>query len=909
MSERTPTPPRLVRSLLSAALHAHDRPFALADLDEEFSERALERGTPSARWWYRRQVLASLAPALRGRFVRRARAGERGPRNAFVNSVGNDLRFGARMMVRTPMMTILTVLSLGVGLGGVTVVLAVVDALLFQPPIGIDAPSGIVSIYRTDAEGNPYGALSYADYQDVATEIGSLSGAAVASFRSVSLLADGVPTSEFMEEVSNNYFDVTGMRPHLGRAFVASDFAEGGETRLAVLGHDAWHDHFSASEAAIGSTIRVDGVAFTVVGVAPDGVKSRRVPLEPDIWIPLGSLQPSGRLSEEALIDRGQRRLRLLGRLGASSSLEMVQAEATALASRLADELPDVWAPDGTGAQAFTVVSESASRTNPRGRVMIIAAATFFLAVAGMILLLACANVAGLFVARAQRRRAEMALRASLGASRMQIVRMLVAEGVWPGILGALLGVGIASWATGLMSSAPLPVEVPIGLDVSVTPPVLAASFAVALVATLIFSLLPAVGSARADVARALREQGSGGRGKFWSVRNALVIVQCATSVVLIIGATLVVRTLSVASVTDLGFEHDRVAVATHRLPAVTAMAGDEASLSELMTLRDRLDALDGVDEVAMSSVLELTLFVTTTPLPIAVDGYQAVGGEPELVFHNAVTPGYLEMLSIPILAGRSFESADGPEATRVAVVNTSFAERYWAGLDPVGRSFTGGAGPDAVTYQVVGVSRDGKYLDFDDPPTPYFYSALYQDPRAHVAVLVKGRGEAHEHLAGLRREVVPEDGVVQMMPPSVLSDQVSIQFLHLQVLVRILGWGGLFGLFLAAIGIYGVVAFAVTQRSKEMAIRVALGAEVGNVVRSVAMDGVRLALCGLVVGVLVAIPSATLVGTLLYGVAPTDPAALGSSLGLLLAVAVGASLFPALRITRVDPMVTLRSE
>ncbi len=906
MSRRRPHgTPRFSRLLLSAALHSRDRRFALADLEEEFRERLSLQGHRRAGWWYRGQVLASLLPALRGRLIARG-FGERGTEAGALSHLGSDLRIGARMMLRTPLVSVVTVLSLGVGLGAVAVVLSIVDGLLLQPPVGLEEPTEIVSIYRTDPDGSPYGGLSHADFLRVADEVEAFSGVAATSFRSASLASEGGPSSVFMEAVSPNFFTVTGIRPQLGRAFTEADLTRAGDTRVAVLGHNAWQEHFGARERVLGATVRVDGVPFTVVGVAPDGVRSRRVPLEPDVWVPLGSLQPSGSLSSADRLDHDQRALRLLGRLESTATLDMAQAQADVLASRLVVEHPQSWAPEGTGAQSFAVVSEARSRTNPRIRTALFGAGAFFFVVAVMILLLACANVAGLFVARAQRRRGEMALRASLGASRGRIVRMLLAEGIWPGALGGLLGVGIATWATRALGSVALPVEVPIRLDVHITPLVLLMTSGVAVLATLLFSLLPAIGITRTDVASTVREHSTGGRPRFWSVRNGLVVGQCAISALLIVGATLVVRTLAVASVSDLGFDHSGIAVATHRAPPTVSPDEARESLGELRT---RLAEVEGVERVAMAAVLELTLFQMLPPLPIHVDGFEPSGDTQELVFHNAVTPGYLEMLSVPMLAGRTLQPSDGAADAPVAVVNRSFADRYWPSLDPIGRTFVAGDREAAVRYRVVGVARDGKYVDFDDPPTPYFYTSLNQDPQSHVAVLLKGGGAAHDHLGVLRREVVPEDGVVQIMPPTLLSDQVSVQFLHLQVLSRLLGWGGFFGLFLAGIGIYGVVAFAAGQRSKEVALRVALGADASTVVRAVAMDGVRLASLGIIIGVGIALPAARVARSLLFGISPTDTAALGVSLTLLFVVAIGASVLPALRVATIDPMATLRSE
>jgi predicted permease len=367
----------------------------------------------------------------------------------------------------------------------------------------------------------------------------------------------------------------------------------------------------------------------------------------------------------------------------------------------------------------------------------------------------------------------------------------------------------------------------------------------------------------------------------------------------------------------DLGFDATNVAVATKRLDAnVSSREG----VQYIRDLRDRLAAHSGVARVAMSQSLELTLFRMSGPVGLAAFGEESAGPV-EPAYHNAVTPGYLEMMGVPLLRGRTLEETDDEGSRSVAVINETFANRYWPEEDPIGRTFEVqkevGAGPsiaargerDARSLEVVGVTRDGTYLDFDDGAIAYFWTSLYQEWQPHFAVAVEGVQSAESMFPILRESIDLSEGEVQMIVPSALSDQISIQFIHLRVASVLLGWGGLFGLFLASIGIYGVVAFEVSRRAREMAIRIALGAERTSVLRSVALDGLRPAIVGLAIGVLIVVGLANLAKSVLFGVSPVDPLAIAGGVGTLLLVAALASVIPARRAMRIDPMGTLRSE
>ena len=930
---RRPTPgtPSVAKAILGALLPREDRRFALADLEEEFEERAGLDGLASARRWYRRQVMRSAWPTLRSRVTRLlprfTAIHEDGPHAAapdngmggglgvMVHNVVSDLLFGLRSLRRTPVAVAVTILSLGIGIGAVTAAFAVANSFLLRPPVGLASPERLVTLYTSEDDGEPYGVSSYPDYRDMLRDLEAMGDAAAIAARSVSLGRGEEIQPVFGEEVSGNYFTVTGIRPVLGRTFLPEEGEAGAPRRVVVLGHDLWVRRFGSDPGVLGSAVRLNGLDFTVVGVAPDGVTSRRVPLEAELWVPVGSIDKAEGARVAELQDRGVRRFLIFARLQDGATLEQLQAQAAVFTDRLAQEYPDSWWDNRDEARTLTAVAEKDSRVRPGLRGLLGGIGVFFVATTGLILLIACSNVTSLFLARASSRSREMAVRASLGARRGRLVAMLMTEALIPGLAAGVVGVLVAAWTVGIINNASLPMNLPVHLSIDLDRRVLAFVVLTAVGASLVFGLIPALEGSRPSLVPALKgEGGVRARGRL-NPRNVLVVVQCAASLVLLVGATLFVRALGSATDMKLGVDPERVAVATKTLDADEY--GPEQGLQYLRELREEIASRPGVEDVQLSRSLELTLLLFSAGVELTVDGENPGADGNDSYMRNSVTPGYLDMLGIRMLRGRSLDESDAPGAPLVAVVNKTMAERFWPGEEALGKRFevtdplasAHGGIPGARTFEVVGVASDGKYGDFDDAPTPYFWTSLYQDYSSTVAVLAKGVESAEAMVPLLREAIELDNGEVQMLPPSTFASQLSLQFIHLRIASKVLTWGGAFGLFLAVIGIYGIVSFAVTQRTREMAVRIAIGAERLQVVRTIVRDGMRLALLGLALGLVVALPSARLLQSVLAGISPLDPLAFGGGLALLLAAALVASLIPARRATRIDPMKTLREE
>ena len=860
--------------------------------------------------------------ARRGLRTRKASRGKSAGRGRPFGTFLQDLRFGLRSLRKTPVVALVTLLSLGFGVGAVTSAYSLAAGTIFRKPVGLVDPQGLVTIYTSRDDGEPYGSSSYPDYLSIAQEVEGLEGTAAFGLRGF-VLGEG-PTSVSMlaEEVSGNYFAVTGIRPTLGRAFLPEEAEPERVESVVILGHHIWTEQFGGSPEVLGRTVHLNGQPFTVVGIGPKGVVSRRVPVLTDAWVPIGVPGTRSPRRAEALLDRASRPYLLLGRMKDGIEVEQIRAQLSVLAGRLGQEYAEAWT-DGRGqAHTLSALPEKNSRLNPRARPLVAGVAVFFLVATGFILLIACSNVATLFLARAGRRQREMAIRLSLGASRLRLVGQLLTEGLILGLSGGALGAFLAFLAARQIQAFSLPLNVPFSLAVSLDHRVMIFACLASVGATLLFGLIPTWEASRQDLMPSLKGEARGflGGAKGRSSRRTrgrsqLVVVQCAASLVLMVGAALFLRTLQEATTMDLGFSTQGVAVMTKSLPESDYAPVE--GIEVFRALREDLSALPGVTSAQLSRSLELTLFQAGAEATVYPEGPGVEVGEGQRILRNSVTPGYLEMLEVPLLKGRMLQESDGPGTPMAAVVNETFARRFWPGEDPVGRRFRisdpdgwmGGREGEPIWLTVVGMVKNGSYEDFDDGLIPYFWTSLFQDYASTVAVSLKGVGGGEEMVPLLRDHVELAPGEVPMVYPSTLDGQVSIQFIHLRIASVLLGWGGVFGLILAAIGLFGIVTMAVTERTREMAIRLALGADRREVIGLVAGRGTRLAALGILVGLLIGLPLAHLLKSLFFGVGALDPWALSGGIGVTVLVALVASVVPARRVTRIDPMTVLREE
>ncbi|MEJ2203338.1 MAG: ADOP family duplicated permease [Gemmatimonadota bacterium] len=897
--------PRALTRLLEWVCPAEDRSFVLSDLRQEFEERCEAEGLRAARRWYRDQVARSILPCL-GRRIRALRPGALG-------GLGADVRYASRRLAATPMQALVTVISLGIGIGVTTAIFTVGNAFLFQTPGGLEDTEGLVALYTSDGRGDLYQRTSFPDYRDIVGDADLFAGL-TAVRPGVARWTEGEVSERLIVEiVTGNYFDILGVRLPLGRGFLPEETVPGRAEQVVVLAHRFWEERLAADPGVLGRAVRLNGRDFTVVGVAPKGLIGRFLRLKVDAWVPVGLPGGFYHSTPQQLVDRSDREYLVYGRLRPGVTLERAQAQVAVVADRLLARHADSWQDDRGEARRLTVLTERDSRIPPSGRVALKGAFGLLLAGGGAVLLIACINVAGLFLARAARRRREVAVRLSLGASRSRVVRLLLVEALLVALVGGGLGVWLASLSAGVLGSIPIPLDVPLAFAVGLDGPVLAFALAVSLLSCLAFGLVPALQATKPDLTPTLRDGGLGRRRRI-GLRGTLVVVQVAVSVILLVGAGLALRTAAAAGRFPRALDPSGIALVSRTIR--DDGIGEAEIRRRVLDLAERVAADPVVEAVSIASVPELSPWVGGARGRLEVEGYLPSPEEDMVVSYNAVTPGYFEMVGMQPARGRLIDTRDQEGSPAVALVNETFARRYWPGDTGLGRRFrvvekrtfdTPYSAPPR-TFEVVGVLPDVRVTP-DQAPEPFYWTSYLQDVSRLAVVHARGRFDAASVVPVLRREVVAVGDDVQLVPPRTYEDLMAFMLLPQRLASRAFGYAGMFALLLAVMGIYGIVSFAVSQRTREMAIRQAIGAGRGHVVRSILLDGMRLAGFGMAIGLAMALGGAYLARSGLMGISPVDPAAVLGGVGILLGAAFVATWVPARRVTRADPMRILRDE
>lgn len=901
-------PPGLARRVLAWLCPPVDRRFVMSDLAEEFEARAAADGGRQARRWYRGQVLRSALPCARRRLGALFRSSGRGG----LGDLGGDVRYALGRLVTTPVQTLVTVVSLGVGIGLTTSVFAVANAFLFQAPGGLTNTDGLVALFTSDERGGPYNASSYPDVQEMANLTGVFQDVAAIRAGAVRWEGGGASRRVLVEIVDGGFFDVLGVTLPLGRSFAPEETVLGQAAPVAIVSYEVWQELFDGDRSILGRVVRLDGREFTVIGVAPEGLLGRFMRLRIDVWVPVGLPGGIYHSTPRELRDRAAREYLAWGRLAPGVPPRQAQARLDALAARLRQEHPEAWLDDRGSPRRLTLLTEEEARVPPDARAAMGATAGFLLAGAALVLLIACLNVAGLFLARALARRREIAVRLSLGAGRGRIVRLLLAEALAPALAGGVVGLGITFVAARALGSIPVPLDVPLGFDVGIDGRVLGFALATSVATCLAFGLLPALRASRPDLVGALRGDESGGRGGRLGVRQTLVTLQVAGSLALLLGAALCLRSTGALASADPGLDPEDVAVASWQ--PEEGQDDEESARSAVLELSDRLLASPEIEEVAAAAVAELSPWAREATAELRVDGRDPTASGRTVVAGNVVSPGYFAMLDLKPVRGRTFGAADDATSAPVAVVNETFARTFWPGGEALGRRFTilrrrfVGRPYDYLprAVEVIGVLPDVRVLPGRDEP--FFWTSLLQDHSPGAVFHVRSPNGPAAAVPELRR-IVQERGGVYLVPAQSYARLVELNTLGPRLALEAFTWSGGFALLLALMGIYGVVSFSVGQRTREMAVRQAIGAGAVRVVRAVVLDAMKLAALGAVVGLAVALPLAALARSSLYGISPLDPAALAGAVAVLLAAALAATVVPARRAAHVDPMRILREE
>ncbi|MDE3153879.1 MAG: ABC transporter permease [Acidobacteriota bacterium] len=817
------------------------------------------------------------------------------------------MRHALRTLLKNPGFALAAILTLGLGIGANTAVFSVVNGLLLRP-LPVAHPEQVVSLFTSDYSGPRDGASSYPDYVDFRDRAHAFSALVASELTPFALGTGEVAVRLFGEVVSGNYFQTLGVKPALGRGFRPDEDGAPGAHPVAVISHAVWQRQFGGDPAIVGRAIQLNGHLFTVVGVAPRGYTGLMRGIRADVWVPM-AMEAEANPGSDALTSRGSRGLTIVGRLKPGVALAQARAELAVIAGQIYRAHRDAWTDVHEKPRVVTLVPEKDARIPPALRGPVVAFLVFLMAVVGLVLLVACANVANLLLARATARRREIAIRLALGASRWDLVRQLLSESLVLSTAAGGTGILMARWGTDLLMAVRPPLPVPVALNLGVDGRVLAFAAALSILTGLLFGLAPALASSRPSLVPALKDgdAAAAARGHRSRLRSAFVVAQVALSLVLLIGAGLFLRSLRNASTIDPGFDAHGVLVTSLDLQLRGYDAASGSRFDE--RLLNRLRALPGVIDASATSSLPLGL--GRTRRGITIEGYAPKAGEDVEVATATVGPDYFSAMRIALVRGRGFTDADGDGAPRVVVVNQAFAQRYWPGQDPIGRHLRmgGDAGADTPAWEVVGVARDGKYSALDEAPTPFFYTPLLQFYQPAISLIVRTQGPAMAVAPAVRHAVAAIDPSLPLFDTATLEQHMGLSLLPARLAGWVLGAMGLVALALSGLGLYGAMAYSVAQRTREIGVRMALGADAHAIFRLVIGQGLALTAAGCLIGLAAALLLSRLVSSRLYGISPTDPATFATVAAVLLAAALGACYLPTRRATRVDPVVALRDE
>jgi predicted permease len=636
-----------------------------------------------------------------------------------------DIRYVLRTLRRSPAFTLAAVLTLALGIGANTTIFSVVSAVLLRPPAQVREPDRLVHVFTSDYSGPRYGASSYADYLDFREDAAGLSGLTAFAPTPLNFSTGGAASRVWGEEVSGDYFTVLGVAPALGRTFIPDAERTRQAEPVAVLSYALWQRAFGADSAVVGREVRVNGYPFTVIGVAPEHFFGSIRGVRADIWVPYvarGFLSPERTAGDGAAdMQRGDRGMFIIGRLAPGAALATAQASFDAIARRLHDAYPDYWSDVHGKSRVVTLVPERNSRVLPQIRGAVIGFFGLLMTVVALMLLICCANVANLLLVRAAGRRREISVRLALGAGRARLVRQLLTETAVIAILGGAVGLLIAKWATGLLMAFQPPLPVPVELDISLDGGVLAFTALVAALTGFIAGAAPALGAARLDLVSALKGMTSdaGPRRRRPALRNVLVVSQVATCVILLTMAGLLLRSLRAAQNAELGF--DPSGIANFSMELANQGYDETRGRAFYDELLRRVAVLPSVRTASLAESTPLGLDYSRRG--VGVEGYEPGLGEDMEFGANIVGPGYLGLMHIPLERGRDFSASDRAGSLPVAIVNQSFARRFWPGEDPIGKRIRIG---DSVR-EVVGIAHDSRTRSLDESPAPYFYLPFLQ--------------------------------------------------------------------------------------------------------------------------------------------------------------------------------------
>ena len=824
-----------------------------------------------------------------------------------------DVRYALRWMLRSPGFSAVAVLSLGLGVGVNTAMFSLVDSLLFRP-LPVTAPESLVDVFTTGGDGDEFATNSYPDFLDLKAQntvftdmLGYSPMMAPLSLGDRSRIALG-------QIVTSNYFTVLGIQPALGRLLVPSD-DEPGAAKVVVLSHRMWQREFGGDAAIVGKNLTLRGQQYAIVGVAPESFTVVVPLLTPELFLPIAhveEVEPAGitdsvpsPTGNTQLERRGTRWMFVKGRLKPGATAEQAHANVQVIGTQLAA----AHVATNKDRKIAAVPTEDVRLLVPQAGGVLSIGAAGLMTIVGLVLLIACANVAGMLLARASARRREISVRLAIGASRGRLIQQLLVEGALLGTLGTIAAVALAWALVQGLQTMPLPLPVNVAFDLRIDARVLTFSILVAALTGVLAGLLPALKASAPSLVADLRGEAPAAKvaGRRWALRDALVVAQVSLTAVLLVVAGLLLRSLGASERADVGFEVDGLAAIA--LDTDMVRYTPERSAEFWRQAQARVAALPGVSGVGLvSPTLPFTFNFNQQEVRIDNRTYNE-GQRGEIIENVSVSADYLRTLGVPLIEGRSIDATDISGSPDVAVINQTMARRFWPNQSAIGHTFTVVQGTRSRAFRIVGVTRDHKRHGVLEADSPFIYYAEAQRRTRYNFLLARTSGDASQLVAAMRRELLAMEPGLVFMSSNTMAANLGNSLMPARVgALLAAGFGGL-GTLLAAIGLYGVIAFSVARRTREIGVRMALGARPGSVLSMVMQQGLVIVAIGLVVGGLLAAAAASVLRGVLYGISPFDPVAWGLALTAMIMAEALANLVPARRAMRVDPITALRIE
>ncbi len=821
-----------------------------------------------------------------------------------VEAILRDVRYSARFFRRSPGFTLMALLTLGIGIGATTAVFSLVNRALFQP-LPVDRQHEIVSLDNGTSRGM-LNLFSYPNYEDLRDRAGVFAGLVAYRFTPIAASANGVNERLWAYLVSGNYFGVLGVRPAIGRAISEEDDAQRGASPVAVISFRYWQQRFGGDAGAIGRPVVVNGRTYTIIGVAPRGFFGTEVAAAPDFWFPL-AMQPVVENGSPKIEDRRADTVFVLGRLAPGVGRPQAAAALDGVAAGLSREFPDI-------NEAMRVKLSRPGLFGGMMRGPVLGFTGLLLVIAGLVLLLACVNLANLLLARAVDRRHEVAIRLSIGAGRIALVRQLLIESLMLSSAAGVAGLTLAWWLMRSASAMRLPVDIPIVLDLPLDGRVLLFSVALSLVTAVMFGLVPALQATKVDLAGVLKDSASASHRRSVKWRNALIVVQVAVSLVLLTGAGLMWRALGRTQTMALGFSTKGALEVSFdlRMQGYAPANGREIQ----RRLIDSVRLLPGIAHAGLADVVPIDLHFGRGRVYAEESAAEREVRTP-VTYSSRVTPGYFRAMGTRLEEGRDFTDFDDADSPLVAIINRSLASRLWPGESALGRRLGlgrvmgfGTPGSQAVRpdiFQVVGVVEDGKYGGFNDDGAYAVFRPLFQAYSGSTTVVARTDGDIGAAIAAVRGAVREIDPNMPIAFARSFEERLSVPLLPARVTALALAGFGALALVLSAIGLYGVMSYSVSSRTHEIGIRMTLGAQPSDVLRLIYGQGSRLIGIGVAAGVVLAVFVTRLMRALLFGISPTDPITYVAVVIGLSVVALLACWIPARRALKTDPVEALR--